>query len=248
MCRALPLPSGMKAELMNIEPIDLSASVSLRDLAYGRLREAILEGRLTSGSRINERSLAVTLGVSTTPVKDALRRLESEGLVVTLPRRGTYVATLDPEDTHELVLLRAALEGTAARLAAERYNGETETRLHDLLTQMELLTKASKSSLLVDINEEFHQEIHRLSRSPRIARMVESLRIHDRATRNRILSKADETQRALREHQNVAKAILTNAPDAAEKAMRDHVLRSAHFYEVVGHSHGISPAGNARKR
>ncbi len=238
----------MKAELRHIEPIDLSASVSLRDLAYGRLREAILEGRLTSGSRINERSLAVTLGVSTTPVKDALRRLESEGLVVTLPRRGTYVATLDPEDTHELVLLRAALEGTAARLAAERYNGETETRLHDLLTQMELLTKASKSSLLVDINEEFHQEIHRLSRSPRIARMVESLRIHDRATRNRILSKADETQRALREHKNVAKAILKNDPDAAEKAMRDHVLRSAHFYEVVGHSHGISPAGSARKR
>lgn len=221
---------------MDLLPIDMSASVSLRDLAYARLREALLDGRLAAGSRINERTLATTLGVSTTPIKDALRRLESEGLVVTLPRRGTYVATLDPEDTHELVMLRAALEGTAARLAAERVGPEEKTKLPDLLSQMELLTGAGKGNLLVDVNEAFHLEIHRLSRSPRISRMVESLRIHNRATRNRILSEADEIQRALGEHRKIAEAILSKNPEAAENAMRVHVLRSAQFYEIMGQS------------
>jgi len=224
----------MTMEAMKLLPIDMSASVSLRDLAYARLREAVLDGRLAAGSRINERTLATTLGVSTTPIKDALRRLESEGLVVTLPRRGTYVATLDPEDTHELVVLRAALEGTAARLAAERVDPDDGTRLRDLLAQMELLTGAGKGHLLVDVNEAFHVEIHRLSRSPRISRLVESLRIHNRATRNRILSEADEIQRALTEHRTIAAAILAKDAEAAESAMRAHVLRSAKFYEVMG--------------
>ena len=233
---------------MDLLPIDMSASVSLRDLAYARLREALLDGRLTAGSRINERTLATTLGVSTTPIKDALRRLESEGLGVPLPRRGTYVATLDPEDTHELVLLRAALEGTAARLAAERVGPDEKTKLPDLLSQMELLTGAGKGNLLVDVNEAFHLEIHRLSRSPRISRMVESLRIHDRATRNRILSEADEMQRALGEHQKIAKAILTKKPEAAENAMREHVLRSARFYEIMGPSVATADGPSSARR
>jgi len=233
---------------MDLLPIDMSASVSLRDLAYARLREALLDGRLAAGSRINERTLATTLGVSTTPIKDALRRLESEGLVVTLPRRGTYVATLDPEDTHELVMLRVALEGTAARLAAERVGPDEKTKLPDLLAQIELLTGAGKGNLLADVNEAFHLEIHRLSRSPRIARMVESLRIHNRATRNRILAEADEMQRALVEHQAIADAILSKNPEAAERAMREHVLRSAHLYEAMGPSTAAAESPPPAKR
>jgi DNA-binding GntR family transcriptional regulator len=218
------------AELL---PIDLSASVSLRDLAYARLREAILEGRLAAGSRINERSLASTLRVSTTPIKDALRRLESDGLVVTLPRRGTYVSTLDPDETHELVVLRAALEGTAAKLAAERIIAGEQTEFDALLERMEAVTKSTQAGALVELNEAFHQEIHRLSRSSRIARLVESLRIHNRTTRNRILAQPDEMQRALEEHRHIAQTICDKNPEAAEAAMRAHVLRSAFFYEEL---------------
>ncbi len=223
----------MNKAMENLVPIDLSASVSLRDLAYAKLREAILDGRLSAGSRINERTLATTLGVSTTPIKDALRRLETEGLVVTLPRRGTYVATLDPVDTHELVVLRSALEGTAARLAAERIRPNETTAFERLLAQMEVGTLAGQTNMLVDLNEAFHNEIHRLSQSKRIARMVESLRIHNRATRNRILGDTSEMQRALVEHRAVAERIITRDPDGAEAAMRRHVLRSAHLFEEM---------------
>jgi DNA-binding GntR family transcriptional regulator len=218
---------------IDLAPIDLSASLSLRELAYVRLKEAILEGRIEAGLRVNERTLAKTLGVSTTPIKDALRRLEQDGLVVTLPRRGTYVSTIDPEVTHEQVLLRAALEGTAARLAAERIEPGEATAFQNLLDQMEMLTKGAKGMLLVDINEAFHREIHRLSRSQRIARMLNSLQVHNRATRNRILQQPDEMTRALDEHRRIAHTIMAKNGDAAELAMRQHVLRSADYYKVM---------------
>lgn len=223
----------MTKAMQNLAPIDLRESVSLRDLAYAKLREAILDARLPTGSRINERTLASTLGVSTTPIKDALRRLETEGLVVTLPRRGTYVATLDPDDTHELVVLRSALEGTAARLAAERIRPGEATQFPSLLAQMEIGTVAGQTGMLVDLNEAFHHEIHRLSRSKRITRIVEPLRIHNRATRNRILGDKSEMRRALAEHTAIAERILAGDPDGAEDAMRRHVLRSAHLFEEM---------------
>lgn len=159
--------------------------------------------------------------------------------MVTLARRGTYVATLDPDDTHELVVLRSALEGTAARLAAERIRPGQSTQFESLLAQMEIGTVAGQTGMLVDLNEAFHNEIHRLSQSKRIARIVESLRIHNRATRNRILGDTSEMRRALVELRSISERIIAGDPDGAEDAMRKHVLRSAHLVEEM------APKGSA---
>src|SRR5690606_6010902 len=120
-----------------------------------------------------------------------------------------------------------------ARLAAERVDPTGATALQDLLDQMEAQTKGGKGKLLVDVNEAFHKEIHRLAKSKRIARMVDSLQIHNRATRNRILQQPDEMTRALREHRAIARTILSKDGDAAEAAMRRHVLRSADYYRIM---------------
>ena len=102
--------------IVPIQPIYLA---NLRDHVHHNLRDAILAGRFRSGERLNERDLARELGVSTTPLKEALRQLEAEGLVRTEARRGVYV-TFGPQQAEEMTLARAALESMIARLAAKR--------------------------------------------------------------------------------------------------------------------------------
>ena len=102
-----------------VERLAEEDTLSLAERAYRRLRDAIVQGALAAGSRISERSLATALGISAQPVREALRRLEQDGMVVTLPRRGTVVAEFGPDRQAEMGRIRAALEGAAAALAAE---------------------------------------------------------------------------------------------------------------------------------
>src|SRR5919199_1225673 len=92
----------------------------LRERARAGIREAIASGELQPGDQIVETAMAAKIGVSRSPVREALRRLEQQGLVEAIPNRGTFVAALDEADVEEIVLLRGALEGLAARLAADR--------------------------------------------------------------------------------------------------------------------------------
>ena len=119
-----------------VEPFAEAETLSLGERAYRRLRDSIVQGTLSAGSRISERSLASALGISAQPVREALRRLEQDGLVVTLPRRGTIVAEFGLERLAELGRIRAALEGVAAALAAERMTGEDLASLGEVVRGM----------------------------------------------------------------------------------------------------------------
>lgn len=216
-----------------ITPIGPHEVNHLRDVAYRRLRQAILDGSLPSDTRLNERDLARALAISTTPIKDALRRLEAEGLTTTLPRRGTFVTRFAPAARRELTLARAALEGVSARLAAERTT-ETAGRaaLSQALADIRACTQRRDVTQLILANEQFHESIHALAGSDYIARLLQTLRVYDRHSRTKILAERDEMPRALAEHEKIAAAILAGASEKAEDAMRKHVLRSASIYET----------------
>jgi len=208
-----------------IRPKDVS---NLRDLAYRHLRDAILSGGLESGAQLNERELALALGVSTTPVKDALRRLEIEGLTVTLPRRGSFVAHFPPQLRHELALIRAALEGVAARLAAEQVAaGAPAGDVAAALADIQARGDAAPPVAIGQTNARFHAAICRLADSDYLARLLDGLMVFDQASRRDILGTENEPRQALAEHTSVASAILGGDGEAAERAMRAHVLRSA---------------------
>src|SRR4051812_10300996 len=139
-----------------VEPFAEADTLSLGERAYRRLRDSIVQGTLQAGSRISERSLASALGISAQPVREALRRLEQDGLVVTLPRRGTVVAEFGLERLAELGRIRAALEGVAAALAAERMSGEDLASLTRIVRGMRGATAAADTAALADLNERFH--------------------------------------------------------------------------------------------
>lgn len=116
----------------NLTKLNLDNYKPLRDVVFENLREAILEGKLKPGQRLMEVQLAEQLGVSRTPVREAIRKLELEGLVVMLPRKGAYVANMSLKDIMDVLEVRASLEGLAAYLAAERISDEDIKKLKDI--------------------------------------------------------------------------------------------------------------------
>lgn len=201
--------------------------LSVADRAYRRLRDAIVDGSLPGGERVSERSLAQSLGISAQPVREALRRLEAEGMVVTLPRRGTLVTEFGPERLAEMGLIRVALEGTAAALAARRAEPARVEELYRQLRLMHSLGCTGNIAALAEANEHFHALINQLAGNNFLIRSLEAIRAYDHFGRLRALrSTPQEPRRAWREHAAILAAIRRRDHRRAEIRMRAHVQRS----------------------
>jgi DNA-binding GntR family transcriptional regulator len=225
-----------------VERLAEEDTLSLAERAYRRLRDSIVQGALPAGSRVSERSLATALGISAQPVREALRRLEQDGMVVTLPRRGTVVAEFGPDRQAEMGRIRAALEGAAAALAAARADAAALAALDAQLQAMRDATAAGKPELVSEANERFHALIHKATDNVFLIRSLAALRAYDHFGRVRALNATPkELPRALREHAGILAALQARDPDAAETQMRAHVLRSLE----VG---GLLPPVPKRKR
>ncbi|WP_246523449.1 GntR family transcriptional regulator [Neoroseomonas eburnea] len=210
-----------------IAPLAEEDTLSLGERAYRRLRESIVQGMLPAGRKISERSLATQLGISAQPVREALQRLEQDGMVITLPRRGTVVAEMGPAQLGELGRIRAALEGVAAALAAERLDAAALATFTSILARMKAGTDAADHDILDEANEEFHALIHRATGNLFLMRSLASLRAYDHLGRRRAVgSTPRDLPKALREHQGIVAALRRRDPALAEARMRAHVLRS----------------------
>jgi len=212
-----------------IEKLDPRFLTTLRDHVHRTLRSAILSGRFGVNERVNERQLAEQLGVSTTPIKEALRQLETEGLVETLPRRGVLIR-FNASWAEEMILARAALESMIAHLAAKRL---TKPAGADLQATVNLMVEATKNGApddLIALNETFHDQIHIASQCQYLARMIERQQFYDASIRRVIHSDPTEREIALNEHSAIAAAIIAGDTDRSERVMRDHVVRSGETY------------------
>ncbi len=208
-------------------PLIEQDGLSLGEQAFRRLRDAIIQGALPPGRKISERSLAAAFGISAQPVREALRRLEREGLVVTLPRSGTVVAELGPGQLAELGRIRAALEGVAAALAAERLDSVGLKALAALLQRMAEGTAAADTAALDAANEEFHALIHQAAGNAFLTRSLASLRAYDHRGQHRAVgSTPRDLPKALAEHRSIVAAFKRRDAALAEARMRGHVLRS----------------------
>jgi DNA-binding GntR family transcriptional regulator len=202
-------------------------ALPLGEQAFRRLRDAIIRGALPAGRKISERRLAASLGISAQPVREALRRLERDGMVITLPRSGTVVADVGPGQLAELGRIRAALEGVAAALAAEQLDRDGLAALTALLRRMEAGTAAQDHAALDAANEEFHALIHCAAGNAFLTRSLTSLRAYDQAGRHRAVgSTPRDLPKALAEHKAIVAAFRRRDPALAEARMRQHVLRS----------------------
>ena len=206
----------------------LVARHSLADAVYDHLRQRIVTGALHSGERLMEPALAESLGVSRTPVREALRRLEQEGLVRRNPRdQGRYIQGLAFEEIGEVLGVRAVLEGYAARLAAERVTNEEL----DVLASTHALAKTALEDTdlerLVELNTQFHDGIIAASRAPHCAALIEQLRDRILQYRSAFLRRERRRLESFGEHEAILAALKERDADRAETLLRGHVAQIA---------------------
>ncbi|MGM7720757.1 GntR family transcriptional regulator [Metabacillus sp. Hm71] len=200
---------------------------SLRDIVVESLREAIVTGRFQPGEHLKERELSEIMGVSTTPIKEAFRMLGYEGLVETVPRKGTYVSDLAETSIQEVQMLRSAVEGVCAKLAAMKLTEKDEMALKQQIEKMERLLKENKVDQLVEENTKFHRLIKEAAKSPMVSQVSDNISSFDKAFRKRALMEQSELQSGFSEHKKIVEAILSRDPELAEKVMKQHILRTA---------------------
>jgi DNA-binding GntR family transcriptional regulator len=210
----------------SLVPLALEDLRPLAERAYDRLREAIVDGVLAPGTKLSERGLAVALGVSAQPVREALRRLEGEGMVETRARSGSFVAALETARLVEMGRIRAALEGAAAGLAARSATSADIAALRSRLGAMHAATALGDPAVLRRANEAFHTTLHAIGGNAFLIRGLHTLGAYDHIGRARVLEVDDQPRLALDEHAAILAAIAARDPDAAEALMRAHTLRS----------------------
>ncbi|MEL6235258.1 MAG: GntR family transcriptional regulator [Pseudomonadota bacterium] len=199
-----------------------SRSVSPGD-AYDLILNSIDRGVLSPGSRLVESDLADRLGMSRTPVREALQRLETQG-VVTRDGRSLFVATLDHDQLGELYAVRAELEGLAARLAARHAAPEEIAVLQDLLRDDRALVDTPQA--LSRANKRFHRQIHLASHNRYLIQQLAMIHQTMALMATTSLAAEGRGEEALAEHEAILQAIAGSRPDAADDAMRDHISRA----------------------
>jgi DNA-binding GntR family transcriptional regulator len=209
-------------------------STSLVEGAFGKLVQAITSGEFAPGERLSEAELARQLGISRGPLREALGRLEGR-LVVRTPRIGVSVIDFDREALEHLFVVREALEGMAAKLAAERMTTAQLDELGDLLerhaTQPELA--AGKLYVQSSHDEDFHLGVVRGGGNPRIQQLLlDEVYYQLRIQRLRSSARPGRAQAALSEHREILQALQSRNPERAEEAMRNHI-RNARFSAVA---------------
>lgn len=217
----------------------LPAGASVAQLAYHALRDAILAMDAyhpDADLRLDEKELAAELGVSRTPVRQGLARLEHEGLVRIAPRRGVYIVRKSKREIIEMITIWAALEGMAARLSCERASDQEIASLRALFSTFgdgELRLRLNEYSAA---NLRFHQRIIELGQSPLLVDMAYSLLVHVRAIRGSTIGDDDRAERSIVDHIHIIEALEARDAELSERLVRDHALDLAdHVRSTVDH-------------
>ena len=215
-----------------LQPININ--VSFRDQAYAALKQAIMDADIYARReeiRLDERQLSKALGVSRTPIREAMTLLEQEGFLRTLPRRGVFMVRKTKKQIIEMIEMWAALESMAARLATQNASDADIAGLRRLFDDFRSSTPAEHIHEYSDANIAFHQAIIRLSGSHLMGKTIENLFIHVRAIRRMTISQSDRAARSIVDHMHIIEALERRDTELAERLVRQHSLDLAAHVE-----------------
>lgn len=206
-----------------LSPVNLDSYKPLRELVLEAIREAIINGVLKPRERLMEIQLADELGVSRTPIREALRKLELEGFIVMVPRKGAYVSDISFKDIADVFEIRAALEGLASALAAERITDEELEEMERLLVEKVEAINSNDMERLVEVDTKFHETIYKASRNQRLFTIINNLREQIQRFRAQSLSHPGRMKQSLDEHRSIVEAIQSRDAAIARQAAQDHI-------------------------
>ena len=204
-------------------PVNINSYKPLRELVLEAIREAIINGTLKPRERLMEIQLAEELGVSRTPIREAFRKLEMEGFVVMVPRKGAYVADLSFKDIADVFEIRSALEGLAASLAAQRITDEELDELERCLVEKADAITTNNIEKLVLVDTKFHETIYKASRNERLTNIINNLREQIQRFRATTLAYPGRMQESLDEHRAIVEALQARDAKQAQQLAGEHI-------------------------
>ena len=207
---------------MNLE-MEMDEYLPLRDVVFNTLRRAILKGELKPGERLMEIALADKLGVSRTPIREAIRKLELEGLVVMAPRKGAKVASITERDLNDVLEVRKGMEVLAISLACKRITGEELEKLETIEQSFQKLIESGNLTELAEMDVKFHDTIYQATNNQRLVQLLNNLREQMYRYRVEYLKKKECHKQLLWEHQEIIRAIEAGEIDVATKFTEQHI-------------------------
>lgn len=238
----------MTSNVLKIKPI--GGDFSLKTTIYNALKDAIVNVNIYDDNadlKLDERSVSEQFGISRTPLREALAKLEQEGLVKVIPRRGVYIVRKSKEEILDMILVWAAVESMAARLVTEVATDAEIASLRKIVNQVEREQAPAHIDEYSDSNVRFHQTILRLSRSEELLRVANQLFMHVRAIRTRSMAEGDRVNRSIVDHMEIIEAIEARHTERAERLVREHTLNlrdhvAAHFDATSRETEALAPA------
>lgn len=207
---------------MNLE-MEMDEYLPLRDVVFNTLRRAILKGELKPGERLMEIALADKLGVSRTPIREAIRKLELEGLVVMAPRKGAKVASITERDLNDVLEVRKGMEVLAISLACKRITGEELEKLEIIERDFQKLIESGNLTELAEMDVKFHDTIYQATNNQRLVQLLNNLREQMYRYRMEYLKDIAVRRTLAEEHKAICQALRERNQQQAEKYVSIHI-------------------------
>ncbi|MGB4661802.1 MAG: GntR family transcriptional regulator [Mobilitalea sp.] len=205
---------------------EVSDKYSLRGRVFNKIREDILSGAYSENDELKENTIALELGVSRTPVREALRQLELEGLVTTVPNRGAYVTGITAKDIHDIYVIRSYLEGLCAKWACEHITETEIEALDEVLYLSDFHARRGHHEQLVELDNKFHDLIYKASGSKILDHVLSDFHHYVERVRKITLSKQDRATKSSEEHAAILDAIRKRDGALAEELAHEHIINT----------------------
>lgn len=203
--------------------VSMNEYLPLRDVVFNTLRQAILRGELKPGERLMEIQLANKLGVSRTPIREAIRKLELEGLVLMIPRKGAEVAEITEKSLRDVLEVRRALEELAVELACEKITDVQIQELRDAAEEFRESLKEGDITRIAEADVKFHDVIYMATDNQKLIQLLNNLREQMYRYRVEYLKRSDFHQQLIDEHEEIIETIETGQKERAVQVVCQHV-------------------------
>ena len=202
---------------------EVSDKYSLRGRVFNKIREDILEGKYAKNEALKELQISKELGVSRTPVREAMRQLELEGLVHVIPNKGVVVSGIDSKDIKDIYAIRSYIEGLAAKWAAQLITHEQMDRLEEIVYLSEFHFNKSHTEKLYELDNAFHEIIYEASNSKILQHVLSDFHHYVQRVRRTSISVKERAGKSIQEHKAIVEAIKSGDGELAERLTNEHV-------------------------
>ncbi len=205
---------------------EVTDKYSLRGRVFNRIREDILSGKYAQNEELKENTIGNELGVSRTPVREALRQLELEGLVNIIPNKGAYVTGITEKDIQDIYVIRSYLEGLCARWACEHISEEQLQELEEVVYLSEFHIKKQHHEQVLELDNKFHELIYEASNSKILRHVLSDFHHYVQRIRKITLSKPERAEKSNEEHSAILEALRQRDGVRAETLAHEHIIRT----------------------